>query len=344
MNEPQAYPTKASLFAYFAHQATPLERQQIESWLMTEQGATLYFTYLDEWERQHPQFQPDLNRARERFTQFMHQTAQEPKSGHFDPAPLLTESPVTLQRTSWLQSSGWLAVAASILLVVGLWLSAESWYYKTWSNGFHQLQSIQLPDGSAVELGAHSSLRYPRFGFGWGTRRVWLTGEAQFQITHQANAQRFQVHTPDQTIIEVLGTVFVVNSRRNTTRVMLKTGRISLTTPQSNQPLMLTPGDLVTVSIGQKLHKQQADKVSTQVTWHDHQFVFHDTPLQDIVVQLHDTFGVTVQILQPELMNRSVSGTFQAETADDLLQALKLMMNLEINDSSTGFTLTQPIQ
>ncbi|MBD2704624.1 FecR domain-containing protein [Spirosoma sp. BT702] len=344
MNEPQAYPTKASIFAYFAHQATPLERQQIESWLTTDQGATLYFTYLDEWERQHPQFQPDLNRAHERFTQFMNKTNQVSESGHFNAELLLSEPLLTVQSKNWLRSYGWLAMAASIVLVGGLWLSVEFWYYTTWSNGYHQLQSIQLPDGSAVELGAHSSLRYPRFGFGWGTRHVWLTGEAQFQITHQANAQRFQVHTPDQTIIEVLGTVFVVNSRRNTTRVMLKTGRISMTTPQSNQPLMLTPGDLVTVTVGQTLHKQKADTLSAQVTWHDHQFVFHDTPLQDIVVQLHDTFGVTVQIPQTELMNRTVSGTFQAETAADLLQALKLMMNLEVDDSPTGFTLTQSIQ
>lgn len=343
MNEPQAYPTKASIFAYFAHQATPLERQQIESWLNTAEGSTLYFTYLDEWERQHPQFQPDLNLAHERFTQFMNQSLQETPFVHVDTEPTIQVLP-TVQRKSSLRSYGWLAIAASVLVVCGLWLSLESWYYTTWTNGYRQLQTIQLPDGSTVELGVHSSLRYPRFGFSWGTRRVWLTGEAQFRITHQPNAQRFQVHIPDQTVIEVLGTVFVVNNRRNTTRVMLKTGRISMTTPQTNRPLMLTPGDLVTVSAGKNLYKQKADKASAQVTWHDHQFVFHDTPLRDIVVQLHDTFGITVSIPQIELMNRTVSGTFQAETADDLLQALRLMMNLEVDDSPTGFTLTQPIQ
>lgn len=344
MNEPQVYPTKATIFAYFAHKATPLERQQVESWLTTPEGATLYFTYLDEWERQHPQFQPDLTRAHERFLQFMQQTDQETVSVPFKTEPSPTDPVFTVQAQTWFQAHARLAIAASILLIGSLWLSIDYWYYITWTNGYRQIQTIRLPDGSDVELGANSSLQYARFGFGRGTRNIWLTGEAQFRVTHQPDNQRFRVHTPDQTVIEVLGTVFVVNSRRNTTRVMLKTGQVRMTTPVATGSCLLSPGDLVTVSKEKKLQKQRFNPESARVTWHDHQFIFHDTPLSELITQLHDTFNVNIVVPHPELRNRRLSGTFEAETADELVQALGLMMNLKVEYSPGSFTLTQPIQ
>lgn len=339
MNHAQPGPTKAVVFAYFARQVTPLERQAIETWLTTDKGNALYYTYLDEWERQHPQFYPDVDAARHRFAQFMQSPIQSESASarlHSAPAgPAPAETPVR-----WLWSSWGMRFAASIGLIVSLWLTTDYWYYTTHTNGYRQIRSVSLPDGSGVLLGANSSVRYARFGFATGTRRVWLDGEAEFRVIHQTDGQRLTVETPDHTIVEVLGTVFVVNSRRNSTRVVLETGRIELTTPRITKPLVLAPGDIVTVSAEGQPKKQRLAVVPTRVTWHNHRFVFTDTPLTDVANQLHDTFGVTVQIPQADLMDRTVSGTFQAETADDLLQALTLMMNLHLNQAQNAYILT----
>lgn len=339
MNYSQPGPPKAVVFAYFARQATPLERQAIEAWLTTEEGTVLYYTYLDEWERQHPQFYPDADAARHRFSQFMRSPGQlDSVNEHSSETPI--KSVRSLKSTHWLRAGWGLGLAASVALFVVMWLTTDYWYYTTQTNGYRQIRSVVMPDGSGVLLGANSSVRYARFGFTRGIRQVWLDGEAEFQITHRPDSQRFTVETPDHTVVEVVGTVFVVNSRRNSTRVVLETGRIKLSTPRISQPLVLSPGDMVTVSARGQLKMQHLAEPPSSVTWHDHRFVFTDTSLTDVANQLHDTFGVTVQIPQADLMTRTVTGTFQAETADDLLQALTLMMNLHVDQSRTVYVLT----
>lgn len=343
MKDIQSGPAKETLFAYFAHKATPLERQQVENWLKTTAATTLYFDALDEWERKHPQFQFDLLQAHERFARFRQESTQVgdlelvvPEQNEAVPD---AEPPV--YRVEWYRSRAWLAIAATFVLLMGLWASTDLWYYKTLTNGFGQLQTLKLPDGSGVVLGTNSTLRFRRFGFERGTRQVWLRGEAQFSVTHQRNNQRFTVQMPDQTLVEVLGTEFVVNSRANATRVTLITGRIRMTTPQSLLPVDMTPGEVVTVATKGLTKKRLAPTATAQVTWQDHQFAFQDTPLSDVARQLHDVFGITLQIDQPDLMTRTVTGTFQAETADDIVQALTLMMDLRVEHSRKTYTLTQ---
>ncbi|GAB2801900.1 hypothetical protein GCM10027275_55140 [Rhabdobacter roseus] len=342
MNE-QPLPTKAAFFAYFAHHATPLERQLIENCLHTVQGTKAYFFYLDEWERQHPQFHPDLDSAHDRYEQY--RLATPPLTSRqpivSEPAQPVQEPPPYPWHRLGRLSGGWSAVAASVLLLLSLWLSADWWYYKTLTNDYQQIRTVTLPDGSAVVLGAHSSLRYARYGFGVGTRRVLLTGEAQFKVTHPPDSKLFSVQTPNGTQVEVLGTVFVVNSRRNKTRVMLQTGRVRMNIPKVAQPVLLVPGDVVTVSAQGHLQKQRQTSLPAQVTWQNHQFFFQDTPLAEVANQLHDTFGITIIIPQTELMNRTVTGTFQADKADDLLEALTRMMQLRVEKSKTTYKLYQ---
>ncbi len=337
MKDTPPSPSQAVAMAYFNGNATPLERRLIEDWLTTPEGVALYFSYLDDWERQQPQFYPDLEAARQRFGQFMSQSDKPERVIY--PLPVATSARPKLVRTLRLR---WLTgLAAALVLTLGLWLSTDSWYYTAQVSGNGQIRTFTLPDGSGIVLGANSALRYARFGFDRGPRRVWLTGEAEFRVIHRADSQRFTVETPEHTTVEVLGTVFTVNSRRNQTRVVLQTGRIRLTTPQTRQPLVLAPGDVVTVDDGAKPHQQHRAAASARVTWHDHRFVFADTPLTQVADQLHDTFGITVQIPQNELLRRTVSGTFQAETADDLLEALTLMMNLHVEQDRTVYVLME---
>lgn len=343
MKDGQPNPAKETLFAYFAHKATPLERQQVESWLKTTTDTTLYFSFLDEWERKHPQFQPDLQQAQQRFARFMQESTQlsdlEGVNAETNEVILNIELPI--YRVGWFRSRAWLSIAASVMLLLGLWLTTDLWYYKTLTNGFGQLQTLKLPDGSGVVLGTSSTMRYRRFGFGRGIRQVWLRGEAQFSVTHQLNNQRFTVQMPDQTLVEVLGTEFVVNSQANATQVTLVTGRIRMTTPQSAKPVEMKPGEVVTVAKKGLTQKRLAPTATAQVTWQDHQFAFQDTPLADVARQLHDVFGITLQIDQPDLMARTVTGTFRAETADDIVQALTLMMDLRVEQTRKTYTLRQ---
>jgi transmembrane sensor len=339
MNEPQHMITKDMVFAYFGHMATPMERQQIESWIKTKEGLETYFTYLDEWERQFPQFQAKFEDAHSKFTSYMQGVNQDDVPAAGDAAFQPTPASSARGKIFGFRVDYWLAASVVSLLLAGMWFSREQWYYQTWNSKSHALRTIQLSDGSEVELGANSSLKYPRFGFDWGTRHVWLNGDAEFKVAHLENGERFKVLTPDQTVIEVLGTEFVVTSRPKVTMVMLKTGSILLTNPVADQQVILKPGDLITISPGKGMQKERIGEMSDNLNWRSQQFTFNDTPLKDVALQLYDAYGVKVNIKESTVLNRTISGTFEAETAKDLLDAISAMMKLEVEQTTEGYEL-----
>jgi transmembrane sensor len=66
---------------------------------------------------------------------------------------------------------------------------------------------VELPDGSRVWLNAASALRFPT-AFAGAQRRVWLTGQAYFEVAHNKR-QPFRVEAGG-TSVQVLGTHFDV--------------------------------------------------------------------------------------------------------------------------------------
>ena len=316
-------------FAYFNRRATPRQRRLIEAWLTTPHGTEQYYKYLDEWEQCHPRFQPDLAAARHRFDCHVRQA---------DAAPFPAGVPSASGGSG--RKVGWVTVAAvASVVVLAAWLTTDVWFYTVERSDFGETRSLRLPDGSAVLLGANSSLRYARFSFARSTPRVRLSGEAEFTLEAPPRGYRLRVETPDQTTVEGQGAVFSVSTRRRATRVVVEAGYLRLTTPRALRPLRLSAGDGVLLSPDglQTFHLPAAQ---ARLTWQDRRFVFAATPLGEVVRQMHDVFGVRVRIAQEALAGRTVSGTFEAETATDLLEALSMMMELEARRTGDGYVLS----
>lgn len=101
---------------------------------------------------------------------------------------------------------------------------------------------MTLPDGSHVWLNAGTRLEYPTV-FGRHRREVKLSGEAMFDVRHDAD-HPFVVHT-FATDVEVLGTKFNVEADReeNLFSTTLLEGRVRLTDPTTRQAVILEPND-----------------------------------------------------------------------------------------------------
>jgi hypothetical protein len=52
--------TKSLLFEYFAGNLSVLQTRMIEKWLEKEGNSNLYYEWLTEWEREYPQYVPDV--------------------------------------------------------------------------------------------------------------------------------------------------------------------------------------------------------------------------------------------------------------------------------------------
>ncbi|GAB3992838.1 FecR family protein [Spirosoma daeguense] len=314
-------PLKNIVFDFFDGKATAIQRKYIEAWLTDETNRETYYQYLDEWESQHPQFAVDDDTALNQFQSVLQQntpSANQPRESK----PM---------RVSW--TAGWInwQIAASILLISAIsayWFRAEL-LYTTYRTAYGETATFQLSDGTSVALNANSTLRVPRFGFGSDTRDVFLNGEGEFKVTHKTNNQRFVVRTSGNFQVEVLGTEFVVYARERGKRVFLNKGKVKLELPQGQQ-LYMKPGNVVTVANSGRYKLTQSAPARPYTAWKEYWFYFDNTSLSEVAEQIKERFGVKVIVVDAQLAQRRIAGNFKAEKADDLLQILSEMLNLNI--------------
>jgi ferric-dicitrate binding protein FerR (iron transport regulator) len=313
--EPQF--SKHTLFNFFSGNATPLQKRAVEQWLAGEGNRELFFEWLREWETQNPQLVVDPEAAFEKFrTSRMGKNTMQP-TGAGPQKPGRRFNP-------------WAIAASVILVLLGTgWLVKDRFLFSTYRTAFGQIRQITLEEGSRVVLNANSTLRVPRFGFGKASREVYLEGEADFSVTHTLSHQQFVVHTPDQMAVEVLGTQFVVYARSRGSRVALQRGKVQIRMP-SNQLLSVLPGEVVTLDKKGRVKKQAHPHVGVYSAWMDNRFVFDRTTLAEVALLIGEHFGVQVRIPDPTLAGRSISGTFRARNAQEMLRMVADISGLEV--------------
>jgi ferric-dicitrate binding protein FerR (iron transport regulator) len=153
--------------------------------------------------------------------------------------------------------------------------------------------------------------------------------------------QRFVVVTPKGLNVIVLGTQFTVFSRERGTRVALRSGSVQLTTTQkTTSPLIMRPGDLATLNRQGKLALTRMAHPEVMASWKNHRFEFEQTALREIADMLHENYGLTVTIDKPQLASRTISGSFTARSANELLQlvAQLLQINYIRENDKVSFT------
>ena len=155
--------------------------------------------------------------------------------------------------------------------------------------------SLTLSDGTKVWLNAASSLTYPT-AFTGGERKVSVTGEAYFEVTHHP-AQPFIVSKNDMKV-KVLGTHFNVNAYDDEPeiRVTLLEGRVkvSLQQAQGGRSVTIQPGQqAVTGNNGQLTVNHTAD-LDQVMAWKNGNFYFNHTDLQTVMRQISRWYDVDV--------------------------------------------------
>ena len=160
---------------------------------------------------------------------------------------------ITAHRASRSLRARWrwgLALAAMFTLLVlagvGLWLGGT---VVTTAPG--TTMAVVLPDGSHVEVGPASTLRYHLL-FSWWHRRVRLDGAAAFEV--QPGNEPFVVQAGEAEIT-VLGTRFTVRTRSldatPETVVLLEEGRLRLRARgTANDGVVLEAGQMSAVAAG----------------------------------------------------------------------------------------------
>jgi ferric-dicitrate binding protein FerR (iron transport regulator) len=246
----------------------------------------------------------------------------------------------------------WMAVAASVLLAIGL-----SWQFlakkqkpgivstatvattKKVVNNAPQKKALMLSDGSTVELLSNSTLSYPA-NFNSLKRAVILTGEATFDIAKDA-AKPFSVHS-NSVLITVLGTRFTVNAyEANTaTKVILQEGRVMITISDSSSPedkreYFLDPGDIFLFRKAKpaRIFHLEKDKEGS--------YTFDNYPLDVVFDQLQIIYNTKILYNKAELGNRSFIGKIDKnDPLSHILQSIALLNKFGFHKQGDSYLIS----
>lgn len=308
--------SKEQLFEHFSGKSSLIQKRIIEVWLQDSANEESYYTWLEEWEREHLFWRPDTEVAYEDLRNRIEKSEEN--------------SDVTVLAKPWWQHQWAIRVAASIALLVASYAFKNELLYQNFTTQYGELQQLTLGDGTKVTLNSNSTLSVPRFGFGNATREVLLQGEAYFTVTHTPSHQKFIVKTAENYAVEVLGTEFSVKNRNHDMQVILDKGKVKVHYDDTTQAITMQPGDLVTLKQNGVTQLEKTFEPKKYSAWRSHKFIFDKTKLSEVAILLQDNFGLAVTITSPALALKTVSGEIEAKTADELLNAITEIFNIKI--------------
>ncbi|BBH48008.1 FecR family protein [Pseudomonas sp. KU43P] len=211
-------------------------------------------------------------------------------------------------RKPWLRA---LATAACLTLAVGV---AGGWHPGHWLQDLQAdfrsgdtVRQVTLADQSEVTLDAGSAIAVD---FQQGERRVRLLhGAAFFQVTH--NGEPFVVEAAGGEV-RVLGTQFEVRDQGEGAQVTVRSGRVAVAAAKgqgareltANQQMAYTdghPGELLTVDSDSRL------------AWRQGWLNYYQVPLAQVIEELGRYYPGRIVLLDGELAQRKVSGSFPVE-------------------------------
>jgi len=307
------------LFLYWSGLATPMQQKVIVRWLEEPTHRETFYQWLIEWEELHPQ---TLGDADEAWNRLHNRVLKEPA---YDATAMLETEQYVQGRRGF---SRWWMVAASLFLISGLsFLLRDRLFWNTYRTGNGEITTVRLSDGSQATLNANSELRVPVVFMPYRDRSVKLSGEAEFSVSHRTDDQRFVVETSSEVNVVVLGTEFVVRSRKDRFRVALHSGKITLeqNTNRGGKPVVtLRPGDVAYASQGKskRLHLISHQPTRQLAAWQDRLFVFDHHSLAEVLTILDEQFGESVKLDSDSLATHQITGRFRAERAEDLLEII----------------------
>lgn len=183
---------------------------------------------------------------------------------------------------------------------------------------------IELGDGTKVWLNHGSRLKYP-YRFEGKSRKVFLTGEAYFEVAHNVKVP-FIVGT-NRLDVKATGTAFNVSAYPddNAVETTLVEGKITLYEGKNNNKIKaLTPGECLKFDAQKNSYSLEAGNILKYTSWKDGLLVFKNDNVEDIAKKLARWYNIDVEIIDNNITDYTFTATFSDETLPQVLELLSL--------------------
>lgn len=330
----------------------PDTRRRFDQWLRASPThLEAYLRMLPFWENAEGVSSPDglsaeqlISRARSGSN--IHSLIVSPAS-----APDALPAPVR-RRMRW-RLSAMAALVCTAALIAGLGYITD---FPTYTTQVGEQRSLELPDGSIVELNALSKI-HVHFSAGQRTVEL-LQGQALFRVSKDP-VRPFVVDSLGARI-RAVGTQFDVDQRSSGTTVTVLEGKVAVwpgdetrgfSPPTSSTlrsattisavpgELLLGVGDQVTVRANQALHPAKAD-LATVTAWRQRQLVFNKAHLRDVAEEFNRYNTRSLRIVDQHLQELVVSGVFSSTDVEPLVRFLRAQPGVRVVESPLEIRVT----
>ena len=247
----------------------------------------------------------------------------------------------TLNKPSTFSFYQWVAFAASLLLVIGTFIvfnqlnSGLPTTIRT-VNREVKLKSLNLIDGSLVELNEGSRLVYPKT-FDSKTRDVQLEGEAYFSIKRNEN-KPFIVHTKFADV-KVLGTAFYIKIIDNKVEVTVESGKVLVINKQDNTQFVTLTKNQKSVFNNTTSSFEKAIINPNELFWKTQTLCFNHTNIKEVVNTLNHYYDDTL-IIDTSLLNSklTLTATFKEQSIIQISNLIAAHLDLSITEKNNKIT------
>ena len=202
----------------------------------------------------------------------------------------------------------------------------------------NQQKQITLADGSKVWINSNSQLSYPK-QFTGKTREVYLSGEAYFDIQHDAN-KPFIIHT-GKVVTTVLGTAFDIKEDKisQTIKVTVTRGKVSVA--NGNKQLgILTPNQQISFNLLNSKATQTEVDAKQAIAWQKNELHFEDVTFAEAASQLQQRFNTKINFSNDKVKNCRFTGTvLKGEKLDKILKVICAINNATYQTKADGSIL-----
>ena len=194
---------------------------------------------------------------------------------------------------------------------------------------------LTLSDGTTLWVNTGTTVIYPTT-FAKDKREIFVEGEVYAEVFHDTK-RPFIIKT-EKIDVQVLGTVFNVTAYKEDkqTNVVLVSGSVNVK-PKNGKGTIIKPNQLFAYT--DKASTLRTVDVENYTSWHEGIYIFHNEPIEDILLRLSRYYNVTMK-LPSNPSGISCSG--KLELKDDLkqlLDGLSEITNLSYGEKNNEYNI-----
>ncbi|MEC3966359.1 FecR family protein [Flagellimonas halotolerans] len=199
---------------------------------------------------------------------------------------------------------------------------------------------VELSDGTRVQLNAGSSLKYPVNFLEEGPRKVFLTGNAYFDVTKNT-ANPFVVNV-DELDVKVLGTEFNISAYEEDENidVVLVEGAVNMAGKNQSQDLVeLVPGQKGSFDPKSKDVLVEEVDTSLYTSWRQGSLVYRELTFNKILKKLERHYNIEIVNNNVELGEEVFNARFDRMEIEEVLGYFKDIHDIDFTVENNKVTI-----